>query len=277
LLVLLVASIAWYVRGIELAAPQGQARIVSLSPALTETLFAIGAGDRVVGVSDYCRYPQGVEKLAKAGTSITPNYEAIVSLAPTLIVTEAAVNSRPQSLERLAPTATLPWLTLNDVVDSTRKLGKLTGQVEAAEALASALSRRLSVEPPNDAPRVLLVLGYQGERLDEVWFIRRNSVHGAALRAAGGRNAVAKDVWGQPRLSLEQVIALDADMVIVLLNDSDQQTERVARQWQQIEPLTAVRRGKLRVVVAPEAFSNGPRILKLADRLQAAIDSMERP
>src|SRR5690606_18345388 len=176
LLVLLVASIAWYVRGIELAAPQGQARIVSLSPALTETLFAIGAGDRVVGVSDYCRYPQGVEKLAKAGTSITPNYEAIVSLAPTLIVTEAAVNSRPQSLERLAPTATLPWLTLNDVVDSTRKLGKLTGQVEAAEALASALSRRLSVEPPNDAPRVLLVLGYQGERLDEVWFIRRNSV-----------------------------------------------------------------------------------------------------
>lgn len=277
MLVLLVASIAWYVRGIELAAPQGQARIVSLSPALTETLFAIGAGDRVVGVSDYCRYPQGVEKLAKAGTSITPNYEAIVSLAPTLIVTEAAVNSRPQSLERLAPTATLPWLTLNDVVDSTRKLGKLTGQVEAAEALASALSRRLSVEPPNDAPRVLLVLGYQGERLDEVWFIRRNSVHGAALRAAGGRNAVAKDVWGQPRLSLEQVIALDPDMVIVLLNDSDQQTERVARQWQQIEPLTAVRRGKLRVVVAPEAFSNGPRILKLADRLQAAIDSMERP
>src|SRR5690606_9380740 len=123
----------------------------------------------------------------------------------------------------------------NDVVDSTRKLGKLTGQVEAAEALASALSRRLSVEPPNDAPRVLLVLGYQGERLDEVWFIRRNSVHGAALRAAGGRNAVAKDVWGQPRLSLEQVIALDPDMVIVLLNDSDQQTERVARQWQQIE------------------------------------------
>lgn len=277
MLALLVASIAWYVRGIELAAPQGQARIVSLSPALTETLFAIGAGDRVVGVSDYCRYPQGVEKLAKAGTSITPNYEAIVSLAPTLIVTEAAVNSRPQSLERLAPTATLPWLTLNDVVDSTRKLGKLTGQVEAAEALASALSRRLSVEPPNDAPRVLLVLGYQGERLDEVWFIRRNSVHGAALRAAGGRNAVAKDVWGQPRLSLEQVIALDPDMVIVLLNDSDQQTERVARQWQQIEPLTAVRRGKLRVVVAPEAFSNGPRILKLADRLQAAIDSMERP
>ena len=277
MLALLVASIAWYVRGIELAAPQGQARIVSLSPALTETLFAIGAGDRVVGVSDYCRYPQGVEKLAKAGTSITPNYEAIVSLAPTLIVTESAVNSRPQSLERLAPTATLPWLTLNDVVDSTRKLGKLTGQVEAAEALASALSRRLSVEPPNDAPRVLLVLGYQGERLDEVWFIRRNSVHGAALRAAGGRNAVAKDVWGQPRLSLEQVIALDPDMVIVLLNDSDQQTERVARQWQQIEPLTAVRRGKLRVVVAPEAFSNGPRILKLADRLQAAIDSMERP
>lgn len=276
LLALLVLGSAWYVRGMVLAAPDGQPRLVSLSPALTETLFAIGAGELVVGVSDYCRHPEPAARLAKVGTSITPNYEAIVALAPSLIVTEAAVNARPSSLERLAPTATLPWLTLDDVVQSTRRLGKLTGRFDAAEALADDISRRLSVTPAQDAPRVLLVLGYGSDQLDEVWFIRRNSMHGAALRAAGARNAVARDVWGQPRLSLEQVIALDPDMVIVLLNERARQTERVERQWRQIEPLTAVQRGRVRVVFAPEAFSNGPRILKLVDRLKSELEAMGR-
>src|SRR5688572_33159635 len=75
--------------------PNGE-RIVSLSPALTETLFAIGAGDRVVGVSDYCNYPEAAQQRPRTGTSITPRYETIVSLQPSAIVTEAVVNARPQ-------------------------------------------------------------------------------------------------------------------------------------------------------------------------------------
>ncbi|HEY6726123.1 MAG TPA: helical backbone metal receptor, partial [Polyangiaceae bacterium] len=178
-------------------APSGD-RIVSLSPALTETLFAIGAGDRVVGVSDYCNYPELAQQRPRTGTSITPRYETIVSLEPSAIVTEAVVNARPQELRRLAPTLELPWLTLADVAGSTRRLGQLAGRAKAANALADRLSTRLSVPAPATAPRVLLVLGYGADTLDQVWFIRPNSIHGAALRAAGGRNVVAHDVLGQP-------------------------------------------------------------------------------
>jgi iron complex transport system substrate-binding protein len=66
LLAIMVLSIAWYVRGMALAAPDGQLRVVSLSPALTETLFAMGAGEHVVGVSDYCHHPKPAARLAKA-------------------------------------------------------------------------------------------------------------------------------------------------------------------------------------------------------------------
>lgn len=252
------------------------ARIVSLSPALTETLFAIGAGARVVGVSDYCDYPPEALERAKVGTSITPRYEAIVSLAPSLIITEAVVNARPQELERLAPTVDIPWLSLADVVAGTRKLGTLTGREQSANALADRLWSRLSVEPPPGAPRVLLVLGYGGGKLDEVWFIRRNSIHGAALRAAGGRNAIDRDIDGQPRLSLERVVAIDPDVIIVLTNGKTP-TGEIMASWKQITPLSAVKHGRVAAIDAPEAFANGPRILKLADRLEARLEALWSP
>lgn len=257
------------------ADPSGD-RIVSLSPALTETLFAIGAGDRIVGVSDYCNYPETASQRPRAGTSITPRYETVVSLEPSVIVTEAVVNARPQELRRLAPTLELPWLTLADVVLGTRRLGQLAGRVEAANALADRLSTRLSVSAPPTAPRVLLVLGYGADTLDQVWFIRQNSLHGAALRAAGGRNAVAHDVTGQPRLSLERVIELDPDAVIVLLNDDAAPVRRIEEQWQRLTSLTAVKKGRVAALVAPEAFANGPRILALVDRLSGRLKAWSR-
>lgn len=273
---LLTPFVLWLAVGRQPGAATAKAsgsRIVSLSPALTETLFAIGAGDRVVGVSDYCNYPEAATKRRRAGTSITPRYETIVSLEPSVIVTEDVVNARPQDLERLAPTLELPWLTLENVVDGTRRLGQLADQKAAANALADRLWTRLHTKPPASAPRVLLVLGYGSDKLDEIWFIRQNSIHGAALRAAGARNAVAHDVTGQPRLSLERVIQLDPDAVIVLLNDANTPARRVEEQWQRITSLSAVKRGRVATLLAPEAFANGPRILALVDRLSARLEA----
>lgn len=247
------------------------ARIVSLSPALTETLFAIGAGERVVGVSDYCNYPAAATERPRTGTSITPRYETIVSLEPSVIVTEDLVNARPQDLKHLAPTLELPWLTLENVVNGIRRLGQLAERREAANALADRLWTRLNIEPPPNAPRVLLVLGYGSDKLDEIWFIRQNSIHGAALRAAGARNAVAQDVAGQPRLSLERVVKLDPDAVIVLLNDESAPAQRIEAQWKRITSLSAVKQGHVATLVAPEAFANGPRIVALVDRLSARL------
>lgn len=258
-------------------AASGETRIVSLSPALTETLFAIGASAELVGVSDYCDYPAQAERLVRAGTSITPNYETIVRLQPTLIVTEAMVNARSAELRRLARTVALPWLSLQDVVAGTRQLGELVGRTAEAGALARKLDARLNVPAPPTAPRVLLVLGYGSDKLDEIWFIRRNSLHGAALRAAGARNAVERDVAGQPRLSLEQVVALDPEAVIVLLNEGGASESVVSERWHAITPLTAVKRRRIAVLRAPEAFSNGPRILRLADRLEARLEALFRP
>jgi len=111
----------------------------------------------------------------------------------------------------------------------------------------------------------LAVLGETSGKLSEIYFIRQNSIHGAALRAAGARNAVAHDVPGVPRLSLEELLRLDPEAIIVLISSAHgkQDDARIVHDYQALEPLTAAKTGRIAVLASDAAFSNGPRILAL--------------
>ena len=146
-------------------------RLVSLSPAITEVLFQIGAGAQVVGISDYCKLPLEAGSRPRVGTTLTPSYEALAGLRPTQILGERTMQSPQQALSALAPTTLLPWLTLEDVVASTRQLGQLAGHPEQAEALALQLKGTLSRRAPPKALRVLLVIGDTPE-LSTVWYVK---------------------------------------------------------------------------------------------------------
>lgn len=257
--------------------PTEEPRFVSLAPAITESLFAIGAGKQVVAVSQYCERPAEATRLPKVGTALTPNYEAIARLQPTLILTETNKSAKSDQLKHLAPTLELPWLTLPEITSSIRKLGEKTGHADAANAMAQRLNNELGKQPPSDAPKVLLVLGYGSKpSLDEVWFIRRNSLHGAALASAGGRNVVDRDVEGLPRLTLTQVLALDPEQIIVLVQAKRTEGAPIIAAWNKLEPLQAVKNHRVAVLEAPEAFGNGPSILELKAKLQREIELLER-
>lgn len=248
----------------------GRARIVSLAPAITETLFAIGAGPQVIAVSDYCDSPADVRTRPRVGTSITPNYEAIARLEPTLLLGEANASSRQRELDALARTRLLPWLTLEEIAKSTLELGELTGTQAAAKALADKLTRRLDVPEPASGPSVLLVLGGEGADDSEIWFVRRNSLHGAALRAAGARNAVTEDVAGPPRLSHERLLQLDPEFIVILTRKGASAGSPLAG-FERFPTLRAVQANRVARLTAPEAFANGPRILTLVDSLHREL------
>lgn len=252
--------------------PASTSTIVSLTPAITETLFAIGAGPRVIGVSDYCDHPPQVRKLPRLGSALTPNFERIARLRPELIVSDLSVASDKTRLDTLAPTLRLPWLSLSQIVASTRQLGRYTARVEAAEALARRLERRLSVRPPEHGPRVLVVLSAESSSIDPVWFVRPNSIHGAALHAAGARNAVAEDVHTMPRMSLERVIALDPDAIVLLVGDSDGSAALAA--WRKLHVLRAVAQNRIGTLRGSDVYSDGPRILDFADRLERELERL---
>ena len=271
-----LSSAAWAALGCDHTPQQTsrrKQRLVSLSPAVTETLFAIGAGPDVVGVSDYCDYPDAVKKLPRTGTALTPSYEAIVRLSPTLILCEAAASIPRRELSALGVTKFVPWLSLEDIVASTRLLGALTSHAVPANALATKLWDGLAIAEAASGPRVLLVLGETAGKLSEIYFIKKNSLHGAVLRAAGARNAVAQDVPGVPRISIEELLRLDPEAIIVLVapTPSGPSDEQILHDWSALEPLTARKNGRISVLKSDAAFTNGPRILTLEQALQREI------
>jgi ABC-type Fe3+-hydroxamate transport system substrate-binding protein len=263
------------------AAPvEGPRRIVSLSPGITEALYALGAGGEVVGLSQYVSWPPEAASVPKVGSTLAPNYEAIARLKPTLIIDERVKQAPAESLAALAPLKVLPWLTVDDMVQGLQDLGRLTGREAAARQLSERVGTTLKRPPPPDAPRTLLVLGDPGGgTLSSVWYMRRRTLQGAALEAAGAHNAVEEDVAGPPNLALERLIAVDPDVILVLLAQDRLTPEEEARQlavWKRLSVLRAVRQGRVKLVHGPGVQSTGPRILDLVDQLRAALGTGPR-
>src|SRR5213594_2812128 len=136
-------------RRVTLAAPAR--RIVSLLPSFTEILFAIGAGDRLVGRTTWCDYPPAVLDVPSVGDGMPPNVETVAARRPDLVV---LYNSGPnvtaaKQLERIGiRTVLLDLNRLEDLGPATRMLGRLTGRQEQAESLASAMESLLHQPPP---------------------------------------------------------------------------------------------------------------------------------
>jgi ABC-type Fe3+-hydroxamate transport system substrate-binding protein len=254
----------------------GPGRLVSLTPAITETLVTIGAVDQLIAVSNFCVLPPGL-KLPRVGSSLTPSFEAIAGLHPSLILSDDSAASKQHELSALAHTEVLPWLTLDEVVDSVRRLGKLTGQQLSADAVAQRMKMKLQQKPHLDAPRVLLLLSYDPDRPAEIWFIKPNSLHGAALAAAGARNAVEYAVKGLPRLSVEELLKLDPDEVFIIPppGASLDRKQKMLQAFSALAPLRAVKDDRVAIVNGTQSV--GPSILDLVDTLANMLKKLSGP
>ena len=173
--------------GRRVAVPQPVRRIISLAPSVTETLYALGAQERLVADTDYCDYPPEAQRKPKVGGAINPNLEQVVALKPDLVVVTRQLNRREtvEALERLgiAAYATDPR-TVEGVLASTARLAEVIGAREQGEALVAALrarleelKRRLSGRSPR---RVLFVVWHE-----PLITIGRETFLADALRWAG--------------------------------------------------------------------------------------------
>jgi len=253
--------------------PQPVRRIVSLAPSVTETLFALGLGDRVVGDTDFCDYPAEAKQKARIGGPVNPNIEAVAALHPDVVVATREIN-RPgsvHSLEQLgiAVYATDPQ-TVEQVLTSTERLGELLGAADAGRLLAANLRRRLTELDQRlaglHAKSVLMVVW-----LDPLISVGRNTFLEDALHRAGARSVIdSPQSW--PTIDLEQIVRLQPEYLIIS-NDNAQQVQRELGELQQRpgwRRLDAVR--NRRFVVLSEAISHpSPRLVDGIEQLARAL------
>lgn len=239
----------------------GAQRIVSLAPSVTETLFAIGAGAKVVGVSEYCDYPSAARKLPRVGTFLTPNIEAIAALRPTVVIGPVSSSDmremRALRAMGIATVAVGGDASIAEIERSIEQVGDRIGQAAAARRLLAdirlhmrSIEERLSGRPVRS---VLMVVGHQpmvavgrGTYLDELL---------ALARAANIADASAQ-AW--PRLSLEYIIATRPDVILDGQMGTDPGTPDSF--WVKYPSIPAVRNHRVYGYPEDPTLHPGPRI-----------------
>jgi iron complex transport system substrate-binding protein len=256
--------------GHELRLSAPPTRIISLIPATTELLIALGATDRIVARTDF-DYDPALAALPSVGPGLTPSLEWLVSLQPDLII--AWPDSRDRGLTAQLRALGIPVYgarleSLDHIATTTRRLGTLLGLAAGADSLVHTMETgfdevRRAVAGRN-RPVVFYVVGHEppmtagpGTFLDEL------------ITLAGGQNLFS-DAPGWPHISLEEALRRQPDLLIVPLGEGNTLPERLARRpgWRELD---AVRAGRIHSIDANVAHRPGPRIAEVARTLAELI------
>jgi iron complex transport system substrate-binding protein len=251
------------------------ARIVCMAPSITETLYALGLGDRVAGVTRFCRYPPEVRAKAKIGGYFDPNFEAIVALRPDLVVMLAEHQQWAPAFRKLGlRTLAVRQIDVPGIRDSITAIGRACGaEAKAAEVLGdidARLSRVREKVAGRPRPRVLVVVNRNlgSGRLEDVYVASGEGHLGTVLELAGGQNAYRQGPEGFPIVSSEGILHIDPEVIIDVVSDESWARwgeEAIRADWQQVREVEAVRSGRVHVFADDRACLPGPRFIRLVE------------
>lgn len=252
--------------------PEHPQRIVSLAPSLTETLFALGVGDRVAGVTDYCDYPPEARAKARIGGMINPSKERVVALQPELVLITREGNRREtlEELDRLKiPTFAVETTHLEDISRMIRDLGRAVGEPGTAEALAGGLDRRIArirkAVHGRPARRVLFLVWLQ-----PVISVGRGTFLGELMEQAGAESISEVSAQPWPHLSIEEIVRRDPEFILVPRSADFAPSREDLMRLPGFRDLAAVRND--RILYLPDAIQRpGPRIAEMMETLARSL------
>lgn len=258
--------------GQEIRLKEAAKRIVSLAPHATETLYAAGAGDRLVAAVDYSDYPDAAKKLPRVGGYSRIDLEAVAALKPDLVIAWQSGNPSAQvdKLKALGlPVFNTQPNQIEDIANLLERFGRLAGTDAAAQAAAQNFRNRLAKLRQGNAGKPVVRVFYQ------VWKTPLTTVGGpqiisSAIKLCGGENVFGNLKQMAPTVSLEAVVEADPE-AIVATGMGDASPEWL-KDWEKWPRMTAVKRGNLFHINPDIMQRHTPRILEGAERLCANLD-----
>jgi len=248
-------------------------RIISLTPHMTELLFAAGAGERIVGTVEYSNYPAAAQRIARIGDSAQLDLERIVALRPDLIIVWKNGNAQRQldKLLRLGiPVFYNEPRRLADIARAIEQLGRLAGTESVALPASRAFTARADELRRRYAGRAPVTVLFQ------IWEQPLMTVNGDHLisdviRLCGGQNVFASLKPLTPEIATEAVLAADPEAIVGVTAEAGQ-SDNLER-WKRWPHLQATARGNLFVIHADLISRNTPRVLDGAQRLCEQLDA----
>ena len=271
----------WFVAA-ALACGQAPQRIVSTAPSITELLYALGLGDRIVGVDRFSRYPPEVLRKQKIGDYANPNLEVIASLRPDVVM----IPTNPVKLAERLGTLRLKVLEIDQegiakLYESFRIVGQATGTVEQAVKLTSSVQRQLEAIRTRAAPlkrtRMMFVVGRTPNRLDGLIVVGQASYLNEIIALAGGENVFRDAVASYPAVSLEEVLARNPDVIVDMgdmadtVGVTDEHKREVTSLWERLTNVAAVKQHRVFAVASDVYVVPGPRVVEAAKAFFAML------
>ena len=252
-------------------------RIISIIPATTEMLFAMGAGDRVVAVGSYDRFPPEVGKLPRVGALLDPDIERIIALRPDLVIVYGTQAELRTQLDR-AQIAYFPYTHrgVPDITETIRSLGARVGVAARANALADRIERQLAAIRSRVAdrsrPKTLLVFSREPGSLRNIDASGGVGFLHDMLEAAGGADVLGDVKRQAVNMTTEMVLARAPEVIIELRYARDDTTgESDLRQWNALGSVPAVRSHRVYMLRGEEFVVPGPRLVEATERMARTL------
>jgi iron complex transport system substrate-binding protein len=256
-----------YGREIELEKPAE--KIISLAPSMTETIFALGAGDRLVGVTTYCNYPEEAKEIDQVGDFEGPNLESVIEKNPDVVVALAMGDDEKSKLEDAGITVFLQDpQNLDEVFDNIKKIGTILGLQEEAESLTSNMNAKkdsiIETVSNYDSKKVFyevwsepLMTAGPGSILDEM------------INLSNGENIAYDAESLYPEYSLELLIERNPE--VYLTADDGFKTVEDIKNREGYENITAIKENNIYMLHPDIVSRTGPRIIEGLEMIAQAI------
>lgn len=267
----LVAAIACAPLNVRAASAE---RIVSLAPSVTEILFALGVGDRVVGVSTYCDYPLAAAKIDRIGTFLSPNVELILAKRPDLVIGVPSPGNR-KSVEMLEGLGLRVVIVeperVSAILSAVRTIAAAVGVADAGEQLVGSIEQRVKSIATRlqgaARPKVLMVVGRR-----PLVAVGKGTYQDELIELAHGTNVAAQTGQRWPNLAMEFVLEQAPNVII----DAGMGSEEVDKEsgvafWGSFPSLPAVRDDRIYGYHAYELLRPGPRVAETLETVARYI------
>ena len=248
-----------------------QQRVVSLAPSATEMLYALGWGDRVVGVTKYCHYPPEARQKPQVGSYLKPSLEAIASLKPDLIIADPTTTK--VTLPGV-PQAAIERRDLAAIERSIVNIAKAMGDPSRATALVDRMRQDLAKIRSRNQGRpnrkAMFVVGRNPGQLTGLVVVGRDSYLNELIALAGGENIFADAPISYPKISVEEILARQPDVIIDMGDMADTDSvaaghlAEVRALYKKLPQVSAVKHNRVFAVASDIYVVPGPRVVDAA-------------
>ena len=193
-------------------------RIIALSPSINEIIYALGDGDKIVGNTTFCNYPEDARSKQKVGGYFSPSLEKIISLKPDIVIMQKSSIKLSKKLNRLGIKTKIVKLNrLDDITKTIEDIGDILDKPKIAKKILDDLEYSINkTKNIVQNKKILMVIGHNLKLEKRIFIVGQNLYFNDIINLSGNTNAFKSNRKGQPVLNMESIIATNPDIVILL-------------------------------------------------------------